>query len=482
MKKDQGSDSLFRLVRSLEANEKGYVKKFLKRHSEEGNVNLDLVEALEKQKEYNETLLKKKFKNLAVVKVQAWNEVMDALRIYHKGKSYGFKRSAVIEQVTILQDKGLRKDAEKIILKEIEKGYEIEDFYGLIAFLTIQDVQVDKYPPTQEKIAEAVDNGMSEIISVLDKFKEFWVYYRESTRLYYLQLNSPKEIYTTAIRSFKENSILFQKGKPLSNLAQRYYHEANAIYYGAVGNKKLHIEHLEMYCQKVLERNQKTNANDISIVQSNKLLLEAYFKYQYYDIAQQRINFLYQLEIAHKGVKMFLDRELLFSQLSLYNHTRQLNKLQVFLDKNFNLLISSTQSPRAFTSVSYFRIEYLISLLLLEKHTDALRWILECDNDKTFRTGDTNYQLVLVIEIMLNYVLGDWETAQKEAKKHVKQKEYQFLPLFQALAISDKRKREDTLVKTMSEIQKAEAKSKSLKSFLLMEYFEVFDWIRSVLK
>src|SRR6218665_2352045 len=102
MKKDQGSDSLYRLVQSLDANERGYVKKVLKRHSDKGNVNLDLVEELEKQKEYNEAILKKKFKNLAVVKVQTWDDVMDALRVYHKKSLLNAEVFSVLADIEVL--------------------------------------------------------------------------------------------------------------------------------------------------------------------------------------------------------------------------------------------------------------------------------------------------------------------------------------------------------------------------------------------
>jgi len=65
----QGSDVLFRLIHSLTTEEKGYFKKFAKRHTPKQNIYLKIFDTICKQQSFEEESLKRTFKNYAVAKV-----------------------------------------------------------------------------------------------------------------------------------------------------------------------------------------------------------------------------------------------------------------------------------------------------------------------------------------------------------------------------------------------------------------------------
>ena len=84
------SEDLFRLIKSLTPNEKGYFKKFSKIHVREGKNNyMMLFEAIDKQIEYDEKAIINKFskeqfvKQFPVAKNYLYNLILKALDVYH---------------------------------------------------------------------------------------------------------------------------------------------------------------------------------------------------------------------------------------------------------------------------------------------------------------------------------------------------------------------------------------------------------------
>ncbi|HEY0262562.1 MAG TPA: hypothetical protein VGB95_06010 [Chitinophagales bacterium] len=315
---------------------------------------------------------------------------------------------------------------------------------------------------------------MTEILSAIDKWKELNEYTRELGRLELLKQNPQRKNYLKEIKAFKENNSLFAK-EPTVNIIKMRYFELHSSYYNAIGDKTQEIKWFEKTSKFLLDKMQKWTRFEIRFSHTNIGLISAYILNVQFEKAQKQINDFKAFAIEGKLENVTNSTTLNYLQLTLFNRTSAISSLKKFVGENTPESISHMQqSMPYFKTINSFKIDYLISLLLLEKHTEALRWILECDNDKTFRTGDANYQLVLVIEIVLNYVLKDNETAEKNAKKHAKNKEFQLAHLFEALAISDKKKRDFALREAM--------KNSEEKSNLLLEYFDVFDWIKTVLK
>lgn len=475
MKKDQGSDSLFHLVQSLDANERGYVKKFLKRHSDKGNVNLDLVEALEKQKEFNETPLKKKFKNLAVVKVQAWDEVMDALRIYNKKEIQNAEVFSVIAELNVLMRKGLRNEAKKLTERFIQRSYEQEDFYALIAILPFNGVL---YAETEVEgsFAEFEQRNQQEIIIAIDKLREVTELGGEAVMFYALRLEERTKSYAAKIASLRKK-ILFDK-EPLSNTGKYCYYQMIAFYNDCIGEELKSIEYLEKAKSILVQKLQNTSRFETRLAFIYLTLIDGCIQNSLFDKANEHISFFQAFPLKQKLQAYARNTALLHLRLLAYNLSRDIERLTDYYKEMKGEIVPNNKIllrdiGRADT-IQNFKLDYLISLLLLEKHTEALRWILECDNDKTFRTGDVNYQLVLIVEIVLNYVLSDFETAEKLAKKHSKNKVFQHAPLYAALAVSDKKKLDTAINEAI--------KNSKEKSNLLLGYFDVFDWIKTVWK
>jgi tetratricopeptide (TPR) repeat protein len=116
------SEDLFKLIKSLSPNEKGYFKKFSKIHVREGKNNyMMLFEAIDKQESYNEEAIIHKFRNeqfvkqFPVAKNYLYNLILKALDVYHSGVD--LEIGYLIHCSIILYDKAMLDPALKFLKK-----------------------------------------------------------------------------------------------------------------------------------------------------------------------------------------------------------------------------------------------------------------------------------------------------------------------------------------------------------------------------
>ena len=111
---------LFELVKSLTKSEKRYFKLFSSRHVlGEGNSYVRLFDALDKQKEYDEDRLKRKFQSsrLDLLKNHLHKNILQSLSDFHANSSANAQIQNLIFQAEILYKKGMTRIADKILLK-----------------------------------------------------------------------------------------------------------------------------------------------------------------------------------------------------------------------------------------------------------------------------------------------------------------------------------------------------------------------------
>jgi len=115
------SDELHKLIHSLTANEKGYFAKFAQRQSELGKAYIRLFNAIQQQEVYNEAVLRKKFKDLAVLKSYLKELILQTLRFFGTDNN---NPNLILDKnmiyASILARKGLLKSAAKLIEQSIE--------------------------------------------------------------------------------------------------------------------------------------------------------------------------------------------------------------------------------------------------------------------------------------------------------------------------------------------------------------------------
>ena len=138
------SDSLFQLVQSLEKSEKRNFKLYIKRSS--GNEDLKIIElfdALDKLKEYDEALLLKKLPSikkpqLSNIKVHLYKQLLASLRLLKSADSIDLQLNEQFDYAHILYKKGLFSQSLKILDKAKETAKANQKFNFLTLVLALE--------------------------------------------------------------------------------------------------------------------------------------------------------------------------------------------------------------------------------------------------------------------------------------------------------------------------------------------------------
>jgi hypothetical protein len=154
--KKMSSNNLYVLIKSLTSTEKGYVKKQSSVHViGEQNKYIKLFEAIDKQKEYDEKELIKKFKddpilnNFSVAKNYLFKFILKCLESYHTNIKSELR--STLNHIEILHNKNLPQVAKKMLIKAkaITKQHELYEFMEEIIdweiILLVEEATPDTY-------------------------------------------------------------------------------------------------------------------------------------------------------------------------------------------------------------------------------------------------------------------------------------------------------------------------------------------------
>lgn len=123
-----GSDELFRLIHSLSKEEKGYFKKFATRHTNTDSIYLKLFNVIAKQVDFEESQLKKSFKNFARTKVYLKDMITDAMLVYYRNNHPHIQLLNQIQKIHLMLLKGLYNESIRLIKKSLDTSRKMELF------------------------------------------------------------------------------------------------------------------------------------------------------------------------------------------------------------------------------------------------------------------------------------------------------------------------------------------------------------------
>lgn len=143
------STELFHLIKSLSKSEKRYFK--LSSALQSGDKNyLKLFEAIELQDEYNESVIKNKFKkeifiqHLPSEKNHLYHLILKSLRGFYADKSAAAMLQEQLRNIELLFNKALYKECSKLIRKAKKMAYDYEKYYFLLDLIDWEKILVEE--------------------------------------------------------------------------------------------------------------------------------------------------------------------------------------------------------------------------------------------------------------------------------------------------------------------------------------------------
>ena len=239
------SDNLFQLIKSLTVSEKGYFIKFASRHViGEENKYLMLFDFINKQKSYDEDVVKERFKDekfikqLTTAKNYLTNMVLRSLENYHCKDSVDSIISNLTNQYRILFQKTLFNQAESTLNRAKKLAIETERFTKLI------DILKEERNFHYKKIGEPgfqnlLQKSYKEELDVINELKNVSEYnnlYLRISSLFKKIGTSRNENDVKRFREIVSHNLMNSEKKALSVRAKNFYFIIKYLYHYCTGN------------------------------------------------------------------------------------------------------------------------------------------------------------------------------------------------------------------------------------------------------
>lgn len=246
------SDSLHRLIHSLNKPEKRYFKLYASRHTSDENNYIRLFDAIEKQAEYDEAAILEKFRNEAftnkfsITKGRLYDCVLRSLDAFHSNSSIEAQLERDLHCAEILYKKTLYDQCAKILssVKKTATKYEKHTVLLKIFDWEKKLVEKDNYcGKTEEDIYEMLrqDELMAEKIK---NFNDFW---NLKSRFFMILNKGGKVRSQEELANFKniiDNTLLTSEDKAISCKTRYLFFHIYSAYYFGIGDYEKSYENL----------------------------------------------------------------------------------------------------------------------------------------------------------------------------------------------------------------------------------------------
>jgi tetratricopeptide (TPR) repeat protein len=261
-------DELMRLIRSLSKSEKRYFKMFSSLQGGDKDY-IKLFEAVEKIGEYDEEKIKKLLKGedflkrLPAVKNYLYGQLLKSLRMNYIGTTIDSELKEMAEEITILYDKRLFKQAIKILekakdlAKANEQTLQLVELNILEGKILIEVLNLDKFEKT-------LSSSLEEEIKLLEIQKNAAEYRDLYNRIILINKKIKEARTEQELKQFEEiivHPLLRSFSSARSFDAKNYYYLIHLNYNHAKGDNEAclqiaqkQLELLESFPQKISEK------------------------------------------------------------------------------------------------------------------------------------------------------------------------------------------------------------------------------------
>jgi len=157
-------------------SEKGYYKKFAEKHTSSENSYIILFDAIDELKEFDEEKLKEKLKNkslarqLPVYKNYLYQHILKSLYLYSSGKNISSQIRELINNINILNKRGLYNQSRKLIKKAKELVYANEMDLFTLEILHLERA-IDMITTASQNRYDSTISNYNDEIQILDKIR-----------------------------------------------------------------------------------------------------------------------------------------------------------------------------------------------------------------------------------------------------------------------------------------------------------------------
>lgn len=488
----KSSDSLHQLIKSLNRNEKRYFKIFMQNNIRHDNKVFDvLFDAIEKQEDYDEKELLKKFadkafaKQFALTKSRLYDQVLRSLDALYADSSVDAELKQDLHFVEILFRKALYKQAEKLLYLTRKKALKHEKISSLIEISMWQKRLLEKSgysgdADTDIKELERQDNWL---LSQLLTNNDFWII---KSRLF-SSLNkneqAPKQEDLGNLLRKKAEQVIYEE---LTVENKYIYHHTHSAYYFSLHNYTDCYTHLQSNAL-LIENNSflfKDEPNVYFSVLSNLIFIcSSLGKKAEAENALQRLrNVSAVFDISNnEDLELKHFNTLSSAEITLY-------KLEGRYDKALESLawiesqLSRFKEKLNPTRKAFYFFNLSCVYLANEKFQQSLKWCNELLNEKSIDEKEKSRTYGLVLSLLIHYDLEHIEylaVIEKQLNKLLAEQDQNhdfvsaFIKFSAGVRSADTQQKRKIVLAALTEQLTAAANKHAI------EYFDFVRWAKS---
>lgn len=435
-------DKLFRLIHSLELNEKRYFKLQAGVQKKESNL-ARLFDYYVDAKEFNEDALRETFKGkkfleqLAVTQNHLYESILKAMRLYHLKRSIEFRLQGMLQDVQFLYEKGLVEQSAQLLKKVRKAAVRNDCFLIILGVLEWESKLLSEefYVGKDELDIDEVSEEYYEILGALQNEREYIDLQSKIFNNYYkIGIERGNTNYKTNDQIINQFALK-DRNRALTFRSQCCYLNIHAQYNKINGNwEEAYRYRYELY-KLVEEQFGSGYSKDIVkryFVSLNNLIpicisLEKWAEAEDYISKMEAIE---ERSLKSHFSEELRDRILLQSSLGRLALYSRLGKREEGLDliEKLNEKKESLELyHRKYVLLHlYFNIAYF--LFTIDQHSPAIRWLNRVLNDTDIKTVEDLHSSTRILTMILQFELG-----RSELLEYLARSTYRFLNKLEGL-------------------------------------------------
>ncbi|MGB0918066.1 MAG: hypothetical protein ACPGU4_10775 [Flavobacteriales bacterium] len=466
-------DKLYRLVHSLELNEKRYFKLQASVQKKESNL-AKLFDYYVDAKEFNEDDLRKVFvghkflDQLAVTQNHLYESILKAMRLYHLKRSIEFRLQGMLQDVQFLYEKGLVEQSAQL-LKKVRKAAIKNDCFPII--LSVLDwesrlLSEGFYVGKDELDIDAVSEEYYEILGALQNEREYIDLQSKIFNNYYkIGIERGNTNYKTNDQIVNQFALK-DPNRALTFRSKCCYLNIHAQYNKINGNWEEAYKYRYDLYELVESKFGSGYSKDIVkryFVSLNNLvpICLSLGKWDEAELFIGKMESIEERSLKSHFSEELKDRILLQSslgRLALYSRLGRVDDGLALID----LLEKKTETlelyHRRYVILHlYFNIAYF--LYTIGQYSPAIRWLNRVLNDTDIKTVEDLHSSTRILTMILQFELG-----RNELLEYLARSTYRFLSKLEGLYSF-----EEVMLSFMKRVSKNETIQESPEAFMKLK-------------
>lgn len=239
----KSSDKVFQLIKSLSKAEKRYFKVYTSKQAGDKNNHQVLFDAIDRQDDYDERVLKKNLKHpmvksLPIAKSRLYDVMLRALDAYHANSSIDAQLKRTLHCTEILYKKGLYDQSLKLLKKAKKQAYKYDRHTSLLEIFMWEKLLIEKdnYENVGDEQLEEMMHENTRITKMIEVYNDFWGI---KSRLFNI-LNKRGKARTEEglhkLKSIIDDTLLNRDTAHIFHQSEYLYNHIYSAYYFGVGD------------------------------------------------------------------------------------------------------------------------------------------------------------------------------------------------------------------------------------------------------